>query len=306
MSFPFALNSITVYPALEQNPMERDLTIRDHEAEQIVRDLDIPPCPEILTRLLREMRKDEPDFITISNLISGDVSLAAAMLKTVNSAFFGLHSKATSVHQALTLLGLRNVKEIVTGLLLRNLLSVGNSKAMEHFWDISAGIAQTASMLAKPLAGLDREDAYTFALFRDCGIPLMLKRFPEYDRFYSNAVSAGQSFTDAENSRFGIDHARIGAHLARTWSLPEDTCHAISISHDYSSLVANNASARPSKLVALGLVAENIYSRCTSNTACADWIIGGEAAIAALGTSKEALEQQFQLIEGILGQSANG
>ena len=68
--------------------MEQELTIPDLEAAQIVRDLNIPPCPEVLTKLLREMRNDEPDYMMISNLISGDVSLAAAMLKTVNSPFF--------------------------------------------------------------------------------------------------------------------------------------------------------------------------------------------------------------------------
>jgi HD-like signal output (HDOD) protein len=288
---------------LELPPMEHDHTIRDHEAEQIVRNLGIPPCPEVLTTLLREMRKDETDYMTISNLISGDVGLAAAMLKTVNSPFFGLRNKVTSVHQAITMLGLRNVKEIVTGLLLRNMLPAGESKAMQHFWDTSSGIAMTASMLAKPLAGLDREDAYTFALFRDCGIPLMVKRFPQYDRFYADPVSAAQSLTDAESAKFGIDHARVGAQLARTWHLPEETCRAISMSHDYPSLVADDAPDVARKLVALGLAAEYIYARCTSNGACADWTVGGDAAVAALGTSEEALEEQLRMVEGILGQS---
>lgn len=282
--------------------MEQELTIGDQEAEQIVRDLGIPPCPEILTKLLREMRKDEPDYMMVGNLISGDVSLAAAMLKTVNSAFFGLRTKATSVKQALALLGLRNVKEIVTGLLLRNSLPTGDSKAMEHFWETSSGIAQTASLLAKPLAGLDREDAYTFALFRDCGIPLMVKRFPEYDKFYSTAMADTQSFTDAENTKFGMDHARIGAQLARTWHLPEETCNAISISHDYSMLTADDTPVAARKLIALALASEYIHSRCTSNAPCPDWVIGGNAAIAALGTSEDAIEEQLQIVEGILGQ----
>lgn len=280
--------------------MEQDLTIRDHDAEQVVRDLGIPPCPEILTKLLGEMRKDEPDYIMVSNLVSGDVSLAAAMLKTVNSAFFALRNKATSVRQALALLGLRNVKEIVTGLLLRNSLSKADSKVLEHFWETSSDIAQTASLLAKPLAGLDREDVYTYALFRDCGIPLMVMRFPEYEDFYSKAISEGQSLTEAESAQFGIDHARIGAELARTWHLPEDTCSAIAMSHEFSKLNADDVPVKVRKLIALALAAEYTYSRCTSAEASPDWGLGGAAAIAALGCSEDAIEEQVQMVDGIL------
>ncbi len=284
---------------MEQS-MEQEVTIREDDAKQVVRDLDIPPCPEILTRLLAEMRKDEPDYRTVSNMVSEDVSLAAAMLKTVNSAFFALRNKATSVRQALALLGLRNVKEIVTGLLLRNSLMKADSKVLERFWETSSDIAQTASLLAKPLAGLDREDVYTFALFRDCGIPLMVLRFPEYEDFYSNAVADMKPLTEAETAQFGIDHAHVGAELARTWHLPEDTCNAIAKSHDYAKLTGDEIPVRERKLIALGLVAEYIYSRCNSDVPGQDWAIGGNAAIAALGISEDAIEEQLQVVEGIL------
>lgn len=281
--------------------MEQALLIPDYEAEQIIKDLGIPPCPEILTKLLREMREDEPDYIKISNLISGDVSLAAAMLKTVNSSFFGLRKKAASVQQALTLLGLRNVKEIVTGLLLKNALPTGDSAAMEHFWDTSSGIAQAASMLAGPLAGLDREETYTFALFRDCGIPLMVKRYPDYDGFYDTAVVVDTSFTGAENAKYAMDHARVGAHLARSWDLPKEICDAIACHHDYEALNSNDVPVSVKKLIALTLAAENIHARCASGLACPEWAKGSEFAIAALGTSEKILEDQLDMIEGILG-----
>ena len=96
-----------------------DFATLDREAEQIVKEIGIPPCPGILTSLLREMREDEPDFKKIGRLIGSDVSLAAAMLKTVNSAFYGRKTKATSVQQALAMLGMRTVGTVVTGLLLR-------------------------------------------------------------------------------------------------------------------------------------------------------------------------------------------
>src|SRR5688572_3920629 len=104
--------------------MQSDLETLNREAEGIARSIGIPPCPAILTRLVRETRSDDPDFARLGELIGGDVSLAAAMLKTVNSPFYGLRSKATSIRQALVLMGLRNVTNLVTGLLLRQAFPV--------------------------------------------------------------------------------------------------------------------------------------------------------------------------------------
>jgi HD-like signal output (HDOD) protein len=104
------------------------------QADKIVRGIGIAPCPTILTKLLKELREDDPDYNKASKLISADMSLSAAMLKTVSSPFFGLRTKPTSVNQALQLMGLRNTIEIVTGLLLRQAFPAADNAAMEIFW----------------------------------------------------------------------------------------------------------------------------------------------------------------------------
>ena len=109
-----------------------DFATLDREAEQIVKQLGIPPCPAVLTVFLREMRQDDPDLPKIGKLIGGDVSLAAAMIKTVNSPFYGLDNKATSVPQALALLGRRTVGNLVTGLLLRQAFPVSSGSFVEQ------------------------------------------------------------------------------------------------------------------------------------------------------------------------------
>ncbi|MBK6677804.1 MAG: HDOD domain-containing protein [Rhodocyclaceae bacterium] len=62
--------------------------------EQSLLDVGIPPRPLILERVGEEMRKEEPDFRHLGELISADVSLAAGLLKTANSAYFGFRSRA--------------------------------------------------------------------------------------------------------------------------------------------------------------------------------------------------------------------
>lgn len=272
--------------------MEHDLKVLDKEAEKIVRDLGIPPCPAILTKLLTEMRVDEPDYKKISKLIGGDVSLAASMLKTVNSPFFGLRTKATTVQQALTLLGLRNVSDLVTGLLLRMAFSVDKSAAMEQFWNSSSGVAQITAKLARSLAGADRDEAFTFALFRDCGVPLMMRKYPEYAAFFKGASNIPERMvTEEEDAHFGMDHARVGYQLAVSWHLADETCIGILRHHDYAGLCDAEVSPSSRKLVALALVAEQLYTKSEVDSDSPEWIKGGNFALETLGVDESALDE---------------
>jgi hypothetical protein len=191
--------------------MTQEIDTLDLEAERIINEIGLPPCPAILTTLMREMRADDPDFVKLGKLIGSDVSLAAAMLKTVNSPFYGLRSKASSVQQAIALLGLRNVAEMVTGLLLRQTFTGGASEVLEEFWEVSSAVAVLSALLARELRGKGRDEAYTFALFRDCGMLAMLGNFDAYKPQLPGSKAQGEgSVTEIEEQLHGVHHARLG------------------------------------------------------------------------------------------------
>ena len=246
--------------------------------------------PRILTKLLREMREDYPDYNKISKLISADVGLAAAILKTVNSPFFGLRTKATSVNQALQLMGLRNTVEIVTGLLLRQAFPVGDNATMESFRQTTSGIAEVAAQRARPLGIGNRDEAYTFAMFRDCGIPLMIGEFPGHANFMKiSDRDSGRAITLDEMDEFGIDHARLGARLAQSWLLPEETCMAILTHHDYPLQQGGSMAEPTSALVALDLAAEWIHTRHNIGPKCREWSQVSDFALDVLEIREEEL-----------------
>ncbi len=242
---------------LEASPPAAE--VLDREAKKIVSDIGIPPCPAILTKLLRESNEDEPDFGRIGRLISSDVSLAAAMLKTVNSPFYGLGRKATSIQQALVLLGLQNVTRLITGLLLRQVFAVSNSTVMEHFWSVSSRVAAITAHLARNLRCADRDEAYTFGLFRDCGMPLMACKFPDYaDLLEKDPCAHEQALLDAEENRYAVTHALVGYHMASSWFLSPALCQAILHHHDAGALKRDGETLKGRQLVALGMLAEHI------------------------------------------------
>lgn len=93
-----------------------------HElVDKILSSIHFPPRPSILTLLMEQRRKPDPDLMSIAHIIGKDVVLSAAVLKTVNSPFFGLRRKLDSIEQAVMAMGSNNVINIVAGLALRNL-----------------------------------------------------------------------------------------------------------------------------------------------------------------------------------------
>ena len=273
--------------------MAADLEVLDREAEQIVKEIGIPPCPMILTKLMQEMRSEDPDFGKLGKMISRDVSLAATMLKTVNSPFYGLRSKATSVTQAIALLGLRHVAELTAGLLLRQAFPGGTSDQMDEYWETSSRIGQINDLLVRHFKHVKRDGLLTFGLFRDCGMLAMMQKFKNYKPVLPGGKQGcDASVTEIENTHHSINHARVGYQMAKTWLLPDGVCEAILKHHEYDELLADGAGLPAPSLqhIALTLAAESIFVRHELGAVSAEWTLGSAFALGQMGISQAELD----------------
>jgi HD-like signal output (HDOD) protein len=274
---------------VEEPRLDTDNDARDRKADQIVQEIGIPPCPATLTRLLRETRADAPDFRRVGQFIGADVALASAVLKIANSPFYGLRTKASSVQQAVALLGLNAVTQLVTGLLLRQAFSGAAGPGMERYWKMSMAISLIAAMLCRETAGGDVGIACTYGLFRDCGMPVMLQKFPIYaDIFDGTALASDDLTQEIENQRYPTNHARVGAQLARSWQLSDSMCFAILHHHDlpHSNDLLAQAGTDAQRLVAIGFAAEQLYC-LASGEPSHDWAPAGEWALSELDLTAE-------------------
>lgn len=252
----------------EKSAMEVDLG----KLRQAMRDMTIPPRPDVITALFEEKAKDEPDLARVAKHISADVGLAAAILRTVNSPFMGLPRKVTSVPQAIDLLGLRNTASIATGLVLRHMVHGDHGAAMERFWDTAENVALISAFLARRLRGIPPDEAYTYGLFHDCGIPLLLQRFPDYKKTLAHANSAdGAEFWEVEEAETGTHHSAVGYFLARSWGLAEDLCRAILMHHEPGVFSAAGETEATRNYVGIGLLAEHIHHSTARTAEDVEW-----------------------------------
>ena len=259
--------------------------LQEPDIDRIARELGIPPCPAILGRFSAEMHQPEPDMRKLAELIGADIALSAALLKLVNSPFYGLRTKATNAHQALSIIGLRAGANLVTGLILRQAFPAGGNALMQRFWDKSSAIAAAALVAARRVSGIDLDEAHTYALFRDCGMPVMIGKFSDYANVIDRLEHVpGAQVTALEQTDYQYSHARVGYALARGWLLPEPFCRAILYHHDFEKVVAGRREVEPAnrKLIAFGLLMEQLATLRSGGDLCPDWESGEQFVLETL------------------------
>ena len=188
-------------------------------------EVEIPPLPSAVTRLIGELNAPEPDVDKVVKLISSETGMAAKLIKTVNSPLFGLRKPATNVRHAIALLGFKHVKSIVLAYATMEGIPKPTSTLFDHegFWVDSLLKALFARSLAKRCHLGNLEDAFTATLLNDIALPVLLTAWQEY---YEPVVKqwsrSNLRLSDIEREQFGWDHAQAGAWIAHSWDLPED------------------------------------------------------------------------------------
>ncbi|WP_269087637.1 HDOD domain-containing protein [Candidatus Reidiella endopervernicosa] len=106
--------------------MSENNEIESAQIDEILKGITIPSPPQIMADLQMEMVMPDPDLSAMADLISKDAGLSGSVLKTVNSPFFGLRREIVSIKQAVTLLGIKTILNLVNAYFLRNEMSGEN------------------------------------------------------------------------------------------------------------------------------------------------------------------------------------
>jgi putative nucleotidyltransferase with HDIG domain len=191
----------------------------------------IPPCPASLTAILQEAAQPETNLKRVAQLINQDAGMVAPLLKLANSPYIGLRSKVASVVEATGVLGMKNTLNLVKNIALRQSLK-GDGQSFDKFWERSSLTATIAEKMSARLPTVSTDDAYVAALFHDCGIPILMQKFPDYRKTVMAGNEAGIPLIETENMHFQTNHTVVGNLLTRIWGLPNQVSKAILYHHD--------------------------------------------------------------------------
>lgn len=275
-----------------------NLTIEE-PTEKLLNGIILPPMPMTLTGVNSERAKPEPSLAEIARLIERDISVAAAVIKAVNSPLFGLRRKLESISQAVFLLGLDNVVNLVTALSLRSSMQAKKFPDLDRFFDTAQDVAIIMSSLAGDLGVMPSGQAYLLGLFHDCGTPLLFQKYPEYqDVVRAAKTTVNRSITAVEEERLGTDHALVGYFLGRSWKLPNAVCLSIRYHHNaYDLLAASKRTTQRDEDIdaltnaaALLAMADFISYRFGHREEYHDWDLAGPSVLDHFGLTPQAFE----------------
>jgi putative nucleotidyltransferase with HDIG domain len=194
-----------------------------------------PSMPGAAVQLLALINDPDINVTQIEQILRQDPGLTANLLKLANSAYFGIPSKIGSVRQAVLLLGLKRLIQMVIASCVSAIMDrpvpgydLSPGELLRH----SLAVSVAAEGLVKELNVEAAEEIFTAALLHDVG-KLVLGDFVQ-DEFkkIESILSQGITFETAENMVLGFNHADIGAKILKQWSLPPEIVNAVRCHHD--------------------------------------------------------------------------
>lgn len=194
----------------------------------------------------------------LNKVISLDPVLTGQVLKLINSAYYSLVNKVTSLTRAITMLGMNTVKNMaLSTAIIRTVAGSKKSKALptKHFWAHSIGAGVSAKLLgeAKGMPVMEREELFVAGLLHDLGkVPFG----DEYIEVLDIARKEQRVLQQVELDVMGIDHQEVGLMIAEKWKLNEVITSCITSHHNIESLQGDQGQLVA--LVALGNIYANI------------------------------------------------
>jgi HD-like signal output (HDOD) protein len=183
-------------------------------------DVDLPACPRVLLDLLVLLEDDDARLDTMAELIESDMALASAVVRTVNSAMFGLLRRVETVGEAVRYLGTTEVAALTFSTALR--AAFPPTPQLDLLWHQSTRCGLLMGRSAPSLA-LDVWRAHTAGLFARSGQAVLLARSGAvYQPLLAQHGDDLPSLLAAEREAFGVTHAAYSSALCASWGLAGD------------------------------------------------------------------------------------
>jgi len=188
--------------------------------------VDLPALPNVVMLVLSATERENVNNAELEKLISADQAILTKLLKVVNSAYFGLPRQISNISQAITILGLHQVRNLVLSIGVLNALASPSSRIQEFqrkFWQHSFTSASAARSLAnqRRLKTPEVELAFVGGMLHDIGRLFLFTLFNlPYQDVIRESNRKDEPVLEVEHRVLGTTHAELGGALAERWNFP--------------------------------------------------------------------------------------
>lgn len=191
--------------------------------------------PRIVVDLLGLLEQADAEMGQITNLVASDAALSAKVLQIINSAYYALPFSVSSISQAVGLMGLKNLRELVLAVRVADTFKGFSGELIDvrSFWENSFIAAGIAREFAATL-GLDEERLFAVTLLHHLGIMVMLQKMPQQMTEIVHLARANiHELHQQELDILGFSHADVTAKLMTRWRLPPFFSEVCQYQHEF-------------------------------------------------------------------------
>jgi putative nucleotidyltransferase with HDIG domain len=203
----------------------------------------LPPFPAVIHKALDLINNPNASVQEVVETIQYDQAITANVLRTCNSAQYGLRQPVSSLQDALFFLGFNQLFSIIMGGAVGPTLGKavpGYDLEAGELWMHSVSSALMSQIIAKRLNQDPSPLLFTAALIHDIG-KIMLQSYvkEQYAIIKELVKDKKTSFLEAERQVLGVDHAELSALITKEWNFPDAIIMAIRYHHTPLSAPSN-------------------------------------------------------------------
>ncbi len=193
-----------------------------------------PKSVQQVVQLTSDINASAKDIVRV---IECDPVMTVKILKSINSSFYGLPQKVTSVQRAVVHIGLNTIKNMALGVAAMGMLNANNKANFNtsEFLLHSLTTASISKMLAERigLSSAECSDCFVAGLLHDFGKVVFAEFMPnEFKLALEKSKEQQLPLHQTELEFIGLSHTQAGKMLAEKWALSETLIDAIAHHHD--------------------------------------------------------------------------
>ncbi len=192
---------------------------------------DLPAMPGVVIRLQSLTKRDDVGSHEVAQILEKDTAIVAKVLKLVNSPFYGISQRVSSIEEAVAILGFNALHQLALSTAVFHTLASDDSVLdVNDFWRHSFGVGTITKHLCRGQSKDTQNEAMMGGLLHDVGrLVFASADTQKFNAFYFERAAVTDIEDEAEF--FGIDHQAVGAMLAQKWNFPESITHMIGKHH---------------------------------------------------------------------------
>jgi putative nucleotidyltransferase with HDIG domain len=195
---------------------------------------EFPSMPSIVLTLMGKMNDPDIKVAEIVKFINMDPALVSYILRITNSLIFGLREEVYSVNRAVILLGMSNLKSLLTSYSIRLLCkAIRNLHAQEYIWHHSLSVAVMSKVISEKITGTAQPEAYVMGLLHDIGkIVLYMHNPDKFQESLERGILLGMDFVYTETKVFGYSHIEAGYLMVDKLNFSKKMKNVVLFHHD--------------------------------------------------------------------------